>query len=88
MTIFKKYEVKSHPSLRVHARTSSSTPLRQPDATDRSLTGPDPTRSIASTFADDYSGEHTIAGTGATPAANSIDAPGRREPKVIKRAQP
>jgi hypothetical protein len=87
MSVFKKSDVKNHLSVRVRAKTYLNAPVSQPDATDRSLTGPDPTASIPLTFADDYSGEHSVDGAGATPVVNSIDSTGSRKPDASKSAR-
>jgi hypothetical protein len=87
MSIIEKRDVKNHLSLRHSRDIHLCEPLSQPDATGYSVIEADAARANPSGFADDYSAEHTIAATPATPGADFADPTKPQAPETSKSAR-
>jgi hypothetical protein len=87
MSIIEKKDVKHQLSLRHSRDIFLCEPLSQPDATGYSVAEADASRANPSAFADDYSAEHTIAATPATPGSNFADPSDPQPPEISKSAR-
>lgn len=87
MSLTNKSDIKNHLSPSFLTETYLCAPAGQRLATGYSVAEPDAIETIPSSFAWDYSLEHTFTGMPSAPSANSTDSTEPQAPEIPKGAQ-